>query len=340
MSHTTYYVDDPDAAATYPVTDTQGGVLDWIDPTVVTEDGIELAAEWLGAADSERDLKVPLDTLLVGSYFLRLIVPGDNDIPLGTVTIVNSSGGVYPAGDCSWPIDVGCLADEWDTLDAAVRDRAVGLASATLRRLTGYRVGVCPITVYPMLRSRRCWQVTWDGRGGLMPQNWNGVWINCSPCGETELCVVPLAGPVGRIDEVSINGVVQDETDYGIYNGTALIWLGDSECPWPETQALHDPTFSVTYLRGYPVDALGAYAAGVLANEFAKACSGAKCRFPATVTSITRQGVSFDVVSGAFPNGMTGIREVDAYIALWNPDGLRQQTGVWSPDLSRPAVIR
>lgn len=337
---TTYYVDDPDAAVTYPVTDSLGGVLDF-EPLVVTNDGTELTGTWLGDPDSARDLKVPLDTLAVGSYFLRLIVPGDNDIPLGTVTIVNSTGGVFPGGDCSWPIDVGCLGAEWDNLDAAVRDRAVGLASATLRRLTGYRVAVCPVTVYPMPKAKKCWQYTWDGYGAMRPYNWAGMWLNCVPCGpDAPTCVVPLAGPVGRIDEVTVDGAVINPVDYGIWNGQALIWLGTGDCPWPEDQDFTDPTFTVTYLRGYPVDPLGAYAAGVLAVEFAKACAGGKCRFPATVTSVTRAGVSFDVVSGAFPNGMTGIREVDAYIALWNPNGLRQQTGVWSPDISRPAVIR
>ena len=33
-----------------------------------------------------------------------------------------------------------------------VQDRAPGLASATLRRLTGYRVGGCPITVRPCMQ--------------------------------------------------------------------------------------------------------------------------------------------------------------------------------------------
>ena len=62
-------------------------------------------------------------------------------------------------------------------------------------------------------------------------------------------------------------------------------------------------TFSVTYLNGYPVDGLGAYAAGVLAMEFAKACTGGKCRLPAGVTSVARQGVSLQIATGAFPAG-------------------------------------
>ena len=74
------------------------------------------------------------------------------------------------------------------------------------------------------------------------------------------------------------------------------------------------------------------------AVEYARACTGGKCRLPQGVTSIVRQGVSFEIEGGAFPNGFTGIREVDAWIALWNPDGLRQQAKVYSPDLKRPRL--
>lgn len=85
--------------------------------------------------------------------------------------------------------------------------------------------------------------------------------------------------------------------------------------------------FAVTYLNSYPVDGMGAYAAGVLAMEFAKACTGRKCSLPPGTTNVTRQGVSIEVVTGSFPGGVTGIREVDAYIALWRPEGSPQ----WEP---------
>jgi hypothetical protein len=34
-----------------------------------------------------------------------------------------------------------------------------------------------------------------------------------------------------------------------------------------------------------------------------------------------------------FPDGMTGIREVDAYLTSINPNALRQPPRVWSPDM-------
>jgi hypothetical protein len=47
-----------------------------------------------------------------------------------------------------------------------------------------------------------------------------------------------------------------------------------------------------------------------------------------------------EIATGAFPGGFTGIREVDAFIAIWNPNAVREQTRVWSPDIRPPRVIR
>jgi hypothetical protein len=143
---------------------------------------------------------------------------------------------------------------------------------------------------------------------------------------------------------VQVGAAIVDPADYRV-DGSRLVWTGSGDCPWPVCQdmaaAAGDPgTFAVTYLNANPVDALGAYAAGVMAMEYAKACTSGKCRLPSGVTAIARQGVTFDITSGAFPGGLTGIREVDAYLALWNPEPIRQAPQVWSPDLASPRVMR
>jgi hypothetical protein len=248
------------------------------------------------------------------------------------------------------PIDAACLSEDWDAIDVAVQDRSIALASATLRRLTGYRVGGCPITVRPCKKSCVGSLPTyWDMRtAGWMPLNMGGLWINScgctTDCSCVTLCEVELPGPIGAVTEVLVDGDVVDPDNYRI-DGNRLVWVGAEVCPWPTCQDMSLPTtevgtFAVTYLNSAPVDALGAYAAGVLAMEYARACAGGKCRLPTGVTSIVRQGVSIDIASGAFPSGVTGIREVDAYIALWNPKALRQSTRVWSPDISPPRVVR
>jgi hypothetical protein len=256
---------------------------------------------------------------------------------------------------CTWPIDTACFSDSWDDLDSDVQDRAIALASATLRRLTGYRVGGCPITVRPCKAS--CRDVTYPsyydmlrfGGVSFWPHiNGAGLWVNSCGCGThcgcEALCEIALPPPVGAVYAVHLDGAEVPSTDYRA-DAETLVWVGAGECPWPACQDLSKPdtavgTFSVTYLNAYPVDTLGAYAAGVLASEFAKACTGGKgCRLPANVVAISRQGVSMEIASGAFPGGMTGIREVDTYVALFNPNGLTHGATVWSPDLGAPRLV-
>lgn len=50
---------------------------------------------------------------------------------------------------CLWPIDPACKTEEWNALNEVDQRRALALASSTLRRLTGYRVGGCPVTIRP-----------------------------------------------------------------------------------------------------------------------------------------------------------------------------------------------
>lgn len=257
-------------------------------------------------------------------------------------------------GGCPWPIDPACLGDEWEALDPTVQARSVALASSTLYRLTGFRVGGCPITVRPCVT--RCdkfgpgYYMTRYGHGWMSPYiGTGGQWVNScgclTDCACTELCEVRLPGPVGEVYAVTVGDTVLPATDYRV-DGTSLVYTGASDpCPWPACQDLSAPvgapgTFAVEYLNSYPVDALGAYAAGTLAWEFSQACVGNKCRLPASVTSVSRQGVTFDIAPGMFPDGFTGIREVDAYIATVNPGALRQQSQVWSPDIHTPRVVR
>lgn len=79
------YADDPDVHVTYPITDSQGGTNEW--PALVRVKDEEITAEWLGDPGPKRNLRVPLASLGAGTHRLRLIVPGDNDVSLGNVTL-------------------------------------------------------------------------------------------------------------------------------------------------------------------------------------------------------------------------------------------------------------
>lgn len=80
------YADDPDVNVVYPITDSEGGDLTW--SPVVQVGATEIVASWVGDPGPTRNLRVPLSTLSKGTHRLRLVVPGDNDVSLGNVTLV------------------------------------------------------------------------------------------------------------------------------------------------------------------------------------------------------------------------------------------------------------
>lgn len=251
--------------------------------------------------------------------------------------------------DCGWDLDPGCLGAEWDALDPAVQERAEALAVSTLRRLSGYRVGGCPIVVRPCAQACLTYASLTATRGWGPAQLADGTWVNtcgCSTdCSCTSLCEVVLRAPVGPISWVKVDGVEMATRDYRVDNGNRLVWIGSGDCPWPVCQEMtadesKPGTFAVKYLNAHAPDSMAAWAAGTLAMEFAKACVGGKCRLPATVTSVTRQGVSFDITSGTFPDGVTGIREIDAWIGLWRPEGSPTRAStVWYPGSRKPRMV-
>ncbi len=114
------------------------------------------------------------------------------------------------------------------------------------------------------------------------------------------------------------------------------------EC-WPACQdfnaaAGQPSTLVVTYTRGRALPPAGALAAGELACQFAKACTGAACDIPDQVTSISRSGVSFELINpnDAFQNGLTGIANVDRFISSVNPHHLMAPPQVHSLDVFEP----
>jgi len=243
-----------------------------------------------------------------------------------------------------WPIDEACCSD-FAGYDSSVQDRATALAGATLRSLTLYQVGGCPITVRPCVTGSCGPSALWL-TGSFFPVNWSGSWTNCVCVGDClhnglNLASLGFGGVVGPVDEVKIDGRVLDPDEYAIADTYLLRTNGQ---PWPSAQdmTLADTevgTWSVTYLPAHPVDELGEYAAGILACEYAKACSGQACRLPESVVSITRAGIQMTLAPGSFPGGFTGIGEVDSYLRRWNPHGLKTPAEVYIPR-SRAAAWR
>jgi len=314
-----------DADATI-VGDSTNGVVEYQWVEADTDDPGEYAAEWV------------VDWALAGEQTW----PSDGYAKIEIVGGVDDNAAVMPdlPDDC-WPVDItGC--HDFDSYPSSVQSLAKAMATQTLRMLTGFRVGGCPITVRPC--SRRCVAAT-DGWYAFGP-TWRpeitnaGEWIN--GCCASDNCMhlgtasISLPPPVGNIVEVLIDGLAVDPASYRVDNGNELVRTDG--LPWPTTQDMLAPAdglgaFSVTYLHAVPVDGIGAQVAGVLACEYGKAQQGLACALPSSVVSITRAGVSMELTQGLFPNGMTGIPDVDLFIARWNPNGLKAPCVVWSPDL-------
>lgn len=262
------------------------------------------------------------------------------------------------ADDCEWPVDPSCVPG-WDELPEPARENGIAWASFILKSLTGNRYTLCAVTVRPCYvpcqrRTYETYGVWWDGWGtGGGGQSWvpfidtGGEWRNCGCFGSCCCgvhCEVWLPGPISSITEVRLNNVVLDPSAYRVDNGEYLV-RQDGDC-WPEASnqtvpaVSTDHTFVVTYVRGEAVPRAGELAGGLLAGEFAKACAGGDCAIPERVTSISRSGVSFELVSPTdeFDQGLTGITEVDRFIRAANPGRLKERPWVSNPDLPIPRM--
>ena len=173
------------------------------------------------------------------------------------------------------------IRDSVDPEDVVKRDRAELFAQTAIQVLTGRQVGNCAPS--PCARAcRRCGpEPTVYAGQWMVPYIKDGRWYNscgCKPkdCSCSSLDVINLEGPVGRIDEVLLNGMALPTTDYRVDNGNQLVRIGGD--PWPTCQDMAAPTtadgtMAVTYVRGAVLDELGEFIAGQLANEYLNACN-------------------------------------------------------------------
>jgi hypothetical protein len=252
------------------------------------------------------------------------------------------------SGPCTWPDLTQLCCPDWDDYDPALQTQALDYAKTVVWAATGRQFGLCELTVRPC--GRQCANCPsgfyWDGYGSWIPYVFNGVWKNCW-CGSglgctcDPECQVYLPGPVH-----SILNVVVDHTSMPASGGGYFVldqqWLVriDTTACWPlcgdqNAAPGSDDAFEVTYLRGREVPTALAAATSSLACEYAKACLGLPCRLPSRISSLSRQGVSINMVdvNDLLTHGLTGLWELDQLIAAYNPYGLKGRTRFWSPEL-------
>lgn len=273
-------------------------------------------------------------------------------------------------GPCNWPLlhcgeeDSGePVCTSLGALSPTMQEAVTEMAVSYLWNWTRKRYGTCSIVVRPC--REQCWDMwtTYRGPRGMRSNipwygsigGWNtlnpaligGRWFNL-PCGQcagdqcscSALSIVELDGPVDQVTEVLLKGVVLDPTAYRVDNHMQLLRTDGGE--WPTCQDMNaDPatvganTMQVTYDIGVPVPMGGRVAAAVLACQMARAaCGGDGCDLPQRLQSITRQGVTMNVLDSftdLYEKGTTGIWIVDSWVASVNltQNGSR----VLSPDV-------
>lgn len=226
-------------------------------------------------------------------------------------------------------------ADERAAYNAALaaQNAAEDMAVQVLWSLSGRQFGICETTVRPCPEGHRQTSLypygLGFGFGGYSVFGWDGFgWFGMG-CGCAGRCrrsgpgAVHLPGPAAEITKVQVAADTLTADQYKLENNV-LYRVGDST-RWP-TQRLDRPTgephtWAVTYLRGTPPPAGSASLVGLLAKEFLAACAGDKCRLPRNVTSVSRNGVSYQVYNphDIFAYGKTGLPEVDLWLAAVNP---------------------
>lgn len=228
---------------------------------------------------------------------------------------------------CGWTVDLcdDCCSDEVSGLDPTQWDAIQKMAVMFLWRATGKQFGLCENTYRPC--RRRCDGSSWGWPLGspFVPWRVNDAWVNLScrscpgECGCGGAVSEIRLSQTAAVTNIRIDGVDEDpEALVAVYDRYRIVRIDGEEWPGCQNLAAKDGvgTWSITVQQGLPVPDGGAWIAGVLACELAKACLGKKdCRLPRNVQSLTRQGVSVQFEQFAnLPELLTGIFEVDAWI--------------------------
>lgn len=238
---------------------------------------------------------------------------------------------------------------------------AATAASEVLYELSGrIYTGQCgPHTIRPVSRPTDADTRTWGAM--LSPMGWFSSWGMASSYGagspgvrshyySSDPPTIRLPYPVTEILQVLIDGVIIPADEYELRNNVELVRIRPTASftpterwGWPTSQIMDLPdsqegTFSVTFRFGIDPPAAGQLAAKKLGEMLALPQLGDTTAYPNRVTSIARQGVTMQVASviDLLEKKSSGIYEVDLFLNAVNPDRLKRQATVWSPDVARP----
>lgn len=310
----------------------------------------------------------------VGTGALVATLPGEFYVIPSSVDVPAEAPGPV-LGPCRTWIegeDLVALCGADAEADAQLLDAVAVESSMLMYEISGRQFsGLCETTVRPCGDPQNgCWTYNWGagiyawwGWGAGYGWGWYGPPMGLGGsqggplCGCSPLSRVKLSGyPVREILEVKINGDVLPATytdgspQYRLDDWTWLTRMNDpaadgTNARWPGCQVLalddtEQGTFSVRYRHGNDPPPLGIEAAKQFACELYASMTGGDCKIPNNVTKIVRQGLTQERVTPLaqmLRAGGTGIIAVDAFMAAYNPSGLRRRPAVWSPDVAQYA---
>lgn len=217
---------------------------------------------------------------------------------------------------CSWPVDPeSCGLSDFDP-ESLLFLSSVATASSIMTRLSGYTIGTCGEEIRPLNLCRECRSWCCGGADGIplsgalkMPV-WDVIRVRLGP------------------DEYPTNTWHFDRNSRMLYRVPPDVWpTRDEKWSAPDT----GEAFVVDAVIGVPPDAWALDVAARLTKELYLSCTGAKCRLPSNVTTVTSQGITVRLRDDEVN---TFIPELGAWTHAVNPHGARLPAAVFSPDLA------
>lgn len=217
---------------------------------------------------------------------------------------------------CPWPVDAeSCGLADLDP-ESPVFINSVATASSIMTRLSAYTVGTCDVEIRPLNLCPECRTWCCGGSDALYLQG-------------------PYSIPVWDVTRVRLGADEYDENTWRFDRDSRMLYRVPPE-RWPTrdekwSNAGEGEAFVVDATIGTPPDAWALDVAARLTKELYLSCTGAKCRLPSNVTSVTSQGITVRLRDAEIN---TFIPELGAWVNAVNPHGARLPGAVFSPDIA------
>lgn len=204
------------------------------------------------------------------------------------------------------------------------QDEMATVATEVLYVLSGRQFGTRTQTARPRVVGANC-----VSRATRFPE-----W---SRCGGSTFTIDELAGPIANVVAVRVDGVALDPSAYE-WNGARITRIDGDVFPCCQDVEARPVPLEVEYSWGKDVPASGLLAVRELACQLALAAApstAGKCKLPARIQSITRQGVTMALLDPQefLDNGRTGLYLCDLFLSTFNPGKNRRRARVFSPDV-------